>query len=76
MGGLSAIIGRRIAGKLGPNVICNVICESFDYGSQLGAAVQLPDGTRHAVRVRVENDDLTAAADLAAEGIADWLANR
>jgi hypothetical protein len=69
------ILADRVARNLPANV--GVAVELFDYGARLGVAIRTyPEGPgqkRHAVMVLIERDDLTMAADLAAEALSEWL---
>lgn len=73
----SKIISDRVARNLPPNL--GVAADLMDYGDKLGVAIRTyPEGPgqrRHAVMVKIERDDLTKAADDAAEALREWLAN-
>jgi hypothetical protein len=69
MSDLNTVVATRAKGKL--NFEAEVRVEPFDFGNFLGVAVILDD-RRHAVRVKIEDSDLTAAAELAAEALNDW----
>jgi hypothetical protein len=71
---MEQIIAARVARNIPPN--CTVKVQLMDYAHRLGVAVELPDFTRHAVMVLIERDDLTKAADEAAEALAEWMRSR
>jgi hypothetical protein len=68
---LDQILAARVARNIPP--VANVRVMVLDYGSRLGVAVTLTGGGRHAATVLIERDDLTKAADDAAEALRDWL---
>lgn len=69
---LNKILAERVHRAMPPQVEI-VRIEPIDFGHFLGVAVQLATGKRHAVRVLIEDGDLTKAADEAAEALKDWL---
>jgi hypothetical protein len=75
MSSLNQIVANRVRRQL-QHEVAAVMVEPFDYGNALGVAVKLADGTRHAVRVKLEDDDLSAAADKAAAALVEWLSER
>lgn len=68
------ILADRVASYLPTGV--GVAVDLFDYGTKLGVAIRMADGQRrHAVKVKIERDDLTRAADEGAMALKDWLAD-
>jgi hypothetical protein len=68
---MEQIVAARVARNLpGTPTVKSAI---MDWGTKLGVAIEFDDGKRHGVRVKIERDDLTMAADLAAEALADWM---
>jgi hypothetical protein len=67
---MEQIIAARVLRGLPGNPRINT--KLFDMGNQLGVAIE-HGGKRHGVRVKIERDDLTMAADLAAEALAEWM---
>jgi hypothetical protein len=72
---LNKILAERVHRSM-PAQVEIVRVEAFDFGNQLGVAICLADdatGKRHAVKVKIEDGDLTKAADEAAEALKEWL---
>jgi hypothetical protein len=73
MSTLNQILAHRIRDKL--ETMAEIIVEPFDCGAQLGVAIKFDEARRHAVRVKIEDNDLTKAADEAATALNDWLSD-